>query len=271
VTDWPSYNRSLVKRGEILFSYDFLETWHSDLEKMNENKKGKPYRYPDSFLLVVGYIRICFHLPYRQTEGIIKATGKCLPNHPSYGHICKRVNKLNIDINDSKMNEYNDEDYLIIAVDSTGIKITNRGQWISDKWGAQNNKKKRKGYLKIHIAVDVKSKEIISMQVTNEHVHDSKVLPELVENIIKSNKIIGKLFADGAYDGNDIFRCLADNGIHPCIKVRKNARVRLKKGHFLRNLSVLVQRNDFKKWKDSVSYGKRWMAETVFSSIKIVW
>jgi Transposase DDE domain len=52
--------------------------------------------------------------------------------------------------------------------------------------------------LKIHIAVDVKSKEIISMQVTNEHVHDSKVLPELVENIIKSNKIIGKLFADGA-------------------------------------------------------------------------
>jgi hypothetical protein len=86
------------------------------------------------------------------------------------------------------------------------------------------------------------------MHVTNEHVHDdSKVLPELVENIIKSNKIIGKLFADGAYDGNDIFRCLADNGIHPCIKVRKNARVRLKKGHFLRNLSVLVQRNDFKK------------------------
>jgi hypothetical protein len=81
---------------------------------------------------------------------------------------------------------------------STGIKITNRGKWISDKWGAQNNKKKRKGYLKIHIAVDVKSKEIISMQVTNEHVHDSKVLPELVENIIKSNKIIGKLFADGA-------------------------------------------------------------------------
>src|SRR3954451_6635134 len=86
---------------------------------------------------------------------------------------------------------------------STGIKITNRGKWISDKWGAQNNKKKRKGYLKIHIAVDVKSKEIISMQVTNEHVHDSKVLPELVEGILKSNDMtttttIGKLFADGA-------------------------------------------------------------------------
>ncbi len=133
---------------------------------------------------------------HTNTEGIIKATGKCPPNHPSYGHICKRVNKLNIDINDSKMNEYDDDDYLIISVDSKGIKITNRGQWISDKWGTQNDKKRRrmrKGYLKIYIAttVDVKSKEILSMmQVTAaEHVHDSKVLPELVvENIIKSDR-----------------------------------------------------------------------------------
>ena len=36
------------------------------------------------------------------------------------------------------------------------------------------------------------------MKVTDEHVHDSKALPELVENIIKSDSMaaIGKLFAD---------------------------------------------------------------------------
>ena len=52
-------------------------------------------------------------------------------------------------------------------------------------------------------------------------------------NIIDSDSIttIGKLLADGAYDGNDIFRYLADNGILPCIKVRKNAKVGLKKGN----------------------------------------
>ena len=85
------------------------------------------------------------------------------------------------------------------------------------------------------------------------------MLPELVENIIKSDSMaasIGKLFADGAYDGNDSFRCLGDNGILPCIKVRKNAKVRLKKGHILRNLSVLAQKNDLKRWKDSVSWTK---------------
>ncbi len=54
----------------------------------------------------------------------------------------------------------------------------------------------------------------------------------------------------------------------PCIKVRKNSRVRWKKGNFLRNLSVLAQRNDLQKWKDSESYGQRWIVETVFSSLK---
>ena len=74
--------------------------------------------------------------------------------------------------------------------------------------------------------------------------------------------------ADDAYDGNEIFRHLSDNGILPCIKVRKNSRVKWKKGNILRNLSVLAQRNDIQRWKDSVSYGQRWIVETVFSCLK---
>jgi hypothetical protein len=43
-----------------------------------------------------------------------------------------------------------------------------------------------------------------------------------------------------------------------------------KKGNILRNLSALAQKNDLQKWKEDsiVSYGKRWIDETVFSSIK---
>ena len=53
----------------------------------------------------------------------------------------------------------------------------------------------KKGYLKIHIAVvNIQSKKIISIKVTiDEHVHDSKVLPKLVESISKSkNDIISR-------------------------------------------------------------------------------
>jgi hypothetical protein len=41
VIHWPSYNQSLVKRGEILFAYDYLDMWDDNLDRMNENKKGK--------------------------------------------------------------------------------------------------------------------------------------------------------------------------------------------------------------------------------------
>jgi len=120
-----------------------------------------------------------------------------------------------------------------------------------------------------YVAVNVKTKKILSIKVTDEHAHDSKMLPELVDEIIDSDSIttIGKLLADGAYDGNDIFRRLADNGILPCIKVRRNARVK-KTNHIFRNLSVMFQKNNLQEWKDSVSYGQRWIAETVFSCIK---
>ena len=81
----------------------------------------------NTFILVIGYMRIYFHLPYRQTEGIIKATGKSLPNHPSYGHMCKRINSLKADFN-SGIKADDDDDDLMIAIDGPGIRVTNRGR-----------------------------------------------------------------------------------------------------------------------------------------------
>jgi hypothetical protein len=264
---WSTYNQSLVRRGEILLGFDVIDNWDTELKEMNKDKVGEPFHYPNTFLLLLGYAKVYFHLPYRQTEGIAQGHAKWkVPSVPDYTTINRRINRLNIKIKDteSKNKEFKD-DYIVIAIDSTGIKVTNRGQWMKDKWNVR-----RKGYLKIHIAVDVKTKKILSMKVTDEHVHDSKALPGLVDEIIESDDgmiPIGKLFADGAYDGNENFKFLADSGILPCIKVRKNARARWKKGNMLRNLSVLGQKKDLQKWKDSVSYGKRWIAETVFSCI----
>jgi hypothetical protein len=261
---WSVYNQSLVRRGEILLGFDVINNWDTELKEMNKDKVGEPFHYPNTFLLLLGYAKAYFHLPYRQTEGIAQghAKGK-VPSIPDYTTISRRINRLDIKIPD-KSKEF-ENDYIVIAIDSTGIKVTNRGQWMRDKWNMR-----KKGYLKIHIATNVKTKEILSIKVTDEHVHDSKALPELVDDIIKSDRTlsIGKIFADGAYDNNDIFKFLSDNGILLCIKVRKNSKVGWKKGNILRNLSVISQKKDLQKWNDSVSYGKRWIVETVFSSIK---
>ena len=40
---------------------------------------------------------------------------------------------------------------------------------MQDKWNVNN---KNKGYLKIHMAVNIKNKKILSIKVTDEHAHD---------------------------------------------------------------------------------------------------
>jgi len=208
---WSKYNQSLVRRGEILLGFDVINNWDAYLKEMNKDKIGEPFQYPNTFLLLLGYAKVYFHLPYRQTEGIAQghAKGK-VPSIPDYTTISRRINRLDVKIEDNNKSKEFEDDYLIIAIDSTGIKVTNRGQWLRDKWNTGN------GYLKIHMAVNVKRKKILSMKVTDAHVHDGKALPELVKNVTKSDigKVtISKLFADGAYDNNDVFRCKADSGI----------------------------------------------------------
>jgi hypothetical protein len=242
---WSVYNQSLVRRGELLIAFDVIDNWDSELKQMNKDKIGEPFHYPNTFLLLLGYAKVYFHLPYRQTEGITQghAKGK-VPSIPHYTTINRRINRLNIKVEDAVAKESTKDDYIIIAIDGTGIKVTNRGQWLRDKWNI------KKGYLKIHIAVDIKRKKILSMKVTDEHVHDNKVLPRLVEDIIKSKDVvIDKVLADGAYDSNAVFKCLADSGILPCIKLRKNAKFK-STNHVLRNLSVIYHKNDCKNWKD---------------------
>ena len=259
---WPSYNQSLVRRGEILFAYDFLDIWDDDLARMNENKNGKKYQFPDSLILVIGYIRVYFRLPYRQTEGIIKATGKSLPDHPSYSQICRRVNKL--DIPSKRADDDDDDESIVIAIDSTGIKVTNRGQWMQDKWNVG-----KKGYLKIHVAMNTKTKEILALEVTDEKLHDGKVMEHLVEQVLENNHDakIKSLLGDGAYDSNENFKYLQKKRIRPGIKVRKNSISSLKNNK-LRNREVSSQIKDLFKWKKKRKYGHRWMAETAFSSMK---
>ena len=116
-------------------------------------------------------------------------------------------------------------DGIIIAIDCTGIKITNRGQWMQEKWQVRN----KKGYLKIHIAVNIKTKEILAfLEVTDEKVYDGrKIMPtKLIEHILKRNnndiKIESALGMDGpSYNSNENFKYLQKKRILACNKSKK--------------------------------------------------
>jgi hypothetical protein len=38
--DWPLYNGSLVRRGQVLLDFDVLNGWDHELSQMNRGKVG---------------------------------------------------------------------------------------------------------------------------------------------------------------------------------------------------------------------------------------
>jgi IS5 family transposase len=138
---------------------------------------------------------ICEHIStyHRQTQGVVRAHADAkVPSIPHYSTISRRINKLEIRISKHIGND------IVIALDSTGIKVANRGEWMRHKWHV------RKGYLKIHIAVDIKKKKIVSLEVTSEEVHDCKILKKLVDKVSKNNDV-NRVLADGMYDSKKNF------------------------------------------------------------------
>jgi hypothetical protein len=71
-------------------------------------------------------IRAYFHLSYRNLP--YEEMGINTVRSPHYSTISRRINKLKIGINKKLGNN------IVIALDSTGIKLTNKEEWMHHKW-----------------------------------------------------------------------------------------------------------------------------------------
>ena len=172
--DWSKYNKQLVKRGEILIS-----PTNFGLKPKNKpaRKTGRPPLYPDQLILMLLFIKFALRLPYRQTQGLAKKLFESIGTKvPDFRTLHYRFKTMDIDIKDFPDPEDLPEDFVIV-LDSTGIKVTNRGEWLRKKHG----KRARKGWIKLHVAFDLKRKKVVNIEVTDERTHDSQKSEELVE------------------------------------------------------------------------------------------
>ncbi len=259
--DWSKYNEELVRRGEIELDPEIIEEWKEELKKENEGKVGEPFHYPEPYIRLLAFIRLLFHLPYRQTEGFVKFLSKYIEGLKAldYSALNRRVNRLQIELDDSLLKS---NDPVSIAVDSSGIKVHNGGDWMRHVW------KVRKGYLKIHFAVNIKTKQVVSMDVSSEKIHDSKRLKRLVNRAKENGVRVRRVLGDGAYDTKDDFKFLSDNQIKPVIRVRSNS-VPKSNGCLARKEAVVEQQTfKLKSWSRIHRFGYRWRVESAFSCIK---
>jgi len=110
--DWSRYNDELVKRGEIPnLPRIYGEMKTKNLKEMNKGKRGRPYKFPCSFVRFSSNVVFGFpsHFPYR-------AIGRA-----------------------------------------------------------------KRGWIKVHVAVDAEEGELQSLEATDEGVHDTEMFPSLVE------------------------------------------------------------------------------------------
>jgi hypothetical protein len=257
--DWRKYNEELVRRGELLFDPDFLSGCESELSKSNEGKEGARYRYPGSLMSMLAAIHV-YLLPYRQLEGFVRVFAEHVDAVrgmvPDYTTIWWRVAKVKVEV-DPSVDRMKD---VTIAIDSTGIKVSNRGEWIRRKWAV------KRGFIKFHLAVDVKTGKMLSVEVTEEDTRDGRMLQPLVKGASSKAHVVRTL-GDGAYDSRVNFRYLHDNGIEPIIRVRKNSSLRAM-WCMPRKLVVQEQLEDYDRWKKRHRYGRRWRVESAISSFK---
>ena len=260
---WKNYNPSLVKRIEVLMDTSFLNRWKENLERENEGKVGHPYEYPQEFFVFLSKIRSLWNVPFRELEAFVRKlselTGKFRPL--SYVAIFHHIRSIPIY---GIMDEINkDARYgITVIIDSSGFKITDRGDWLSSKWN-----RKRKGWIKMHVAIDADKTNIVSLSITDERSHDNREFRKVLNPIADKVKMV---YGDGAYDSRSNFNFLHNREIEAVIPPRENSST-LSRGSPYRAKTVRrIRRTGLDAWKKEVDYGKRWRVEIFFSALKRV-
>ena len=264
---WHDYNESLIERGHILMDISFLESSKKEIKNMNKGKIGAPFEYSRTYIQFLAFLKIGFKIAYRTVQGIVRGLSDYIRiEEIHFTQIRRRILKikpsvgnLNLDVDDD------DKKPITLIVDASGLTITKKGDYIEQKWI-----RKKKEFIKLHIAVDAKSDNIISFRVTKGNVHDSKEFSSMIREVSKEYDI-DKVYADKAHDNRRSFNLLDDLNIEPAINIRKNASTIKSKVCPLRVAEVvLIKKLGYDGWKQLKDTGRRWIAEIVFSSLKRV-
>ena len=204
-----------IQEGYLYFYFDFLEDWNQELEKLNQNKNGKHYQFPDSMIKCCSRIKFAFQTGWRQVVGILSSLKKWIPipKIPGKSQMSERFNSLEFDFNGTLIKKEKQN----VALDSTGIKLRFSGQWIREKH------KVKSPFLKLHVAVNTKTNQAVAIKITEDKISDGSQARKLLTASDKIAKV-EKGFMDGAYDWKGIWKWCEQKNIDPRIRLRKNAR-----------------------------------------------
>ena len=162
-------------------------------------RRGRPREYSDIAIEVGLMLRLAFGRPWRQTEGMLGSIMDLLgldlavPDHTTFS---RRSADLGVATALKKARAVH------VVIDSSGVKVFGAGEWLHEKHGG----KPRRCWRKLHLAVDPDSGEILAWELTTTDEGDASLVGPLLDQI---DCPIASVSADGAYDGELIYRSVA--------------------------------------------------------------
>lgn len=99
-----------------------------------------------------------------------------------------------------------------VVIDATGLKVFGAGEWLAETHGARE----KRTWRKLHLAVDPEGGEILACELTTNEEGDASQVGPLLERI---SGPLGSVAADGAYDGEPVYRAVSEHQPDPPVDV----------------------------------------------------
>src|ERR687897_1041139 len=210
VTNWPDYDRALQRRGSLTVwvTPEALAAWHPP----GTGRRGRSPRYADLAIETGHLLRLAFGRPWRQTEGLLRSlatllgVGIGIPDHTTFS---RRSPGLSLA---TSLAQAQRTGPVHVVIDATGLKVYGAGEWLVEKHGGRG----RRTWRKLHLAIDPDGGEILASELTAAEGGDAALVGTLLEQIAGP---IASVTADGAYDGEPVYRAVSERQPDPPVAV----------------------------------------------------
>lgn len=260
VQNWASYDRALVRRGNVTawLSPEAIASW----EPAGIGKRGGQLKYSDLAIETALTLRLIFHLPLRQAEGFLTSLvglmGLDLPA-PDHTTLSRRGQHLTLTLRGVPLGE---RVYLI--VDSTGLSIAGEGKWAAAKHGGRGTR----GWKKLHLGVD-RSGVIIAQALTDANVDDAITGIDLLEAV---DGEVASVMGHAAYDTIAFYDAAGARDAQVVVPPAKTATVsRRQPRSSVRDRTITkVKEIGRRQWKKETGYHRQARVENAFFRYKSI-
>src|SRR5215213_866618 len=268
VTNWPEYDRALQRRGSLTVwvTPEALAAWHPP----GTGRRGRSPHYAAIAIETGHLLRLAFGRPWRQTEGLLRSLagllglGIGIPDHTTFA---RRGPGLALA---GSLAEAQRSGPVHVVIDSTGLKVHGAGEWLAEKHGARG----RRSWRKLHLAVDPESGEILASELTTGEEGDAALVGPLLAQIAGP---IASVIADGAYDGEPVYRAVAERQADPPVAVVIPPRAGAVASPIAgtapsqRDMHIrMIEDRGRMGWQTAVGYGRRALGETAVARYKAI-